>query len=401
MNTLFPFGFSPATQLYLSLYVLTFAVHVVLMSYVLAGTGYVAISALFTRPARGDEPAESSPVAASALLIDWLPFALGVAITAGVAPLLFLQILYKESFYTANLLLFHRWMAIVPVLIVGFYLLYLRKSETARRWPRAARAAVSMVAFGCFGFTAWSWTGNHLLALDRAAWVSLYESGATPAPSAEMLTRLALWGAAAVPIMAAVLGWQLRSRGPRAGTERGDDAAVIAVARVALLGLAASVALAYLYVYLLSQQRASGQTSPFASAAARPYVWALVAGVAAQAAAWGRIRLGRHWSRGALVTIALGVATSVLAGSVVRESLRLSRVDVGALAALHQEAAGSAGMVGFLISAALVAGVAAWCLVATRRALRGRLSAQAPAQTAVGDDEGGPSAALGDRGGAE
>ena len=114
----------------------------------------------------------------------------------------------------------------------------------------------------------------------------------------------------------------------------------------------------------------------------------IAGGVAAQAAAWGRIRLGRHWSRGALLTIALGVATSVLSGAVVRESLRLSRVDVGALATLHQEAAGSAGMVGFLLSAALVTGVAAWCLTATRRALRGQSSVQASAQPEAGDGDG-------------
>ena len=62
------------------------------------------------------------------------------AITAGVAPLLFLQILYQREFYTANLLLFNRWMAILPVLIVGFYSLYLIKGDWLwqQRWPLRA-----------------------------------------------------------------------------------------------------------------------------------------------------------------------------------------------------------------------------------------------------------------------
>ena len=39
-----------------------------------------------------------------------------------------IQVLYQHRMYTATLLLSHRFMAIVPVLIDGFYLLYLGKS---------------------------------------------------------------------------------------------------------------------------------------------------------------------------------------------------------------------------------------------------------------------------------
>ena len=49
---------------------------------------------------------KSDPLAAP--LRDWLPFVLSAAITAGIAPLLFVQILYQRAFYTANLLLFNR-----------------------------------------------------------------------------------------------------------------------------------------------------------------------------------------------------------------------------------------------------------------------------------------------------
>jgi hypothetical protein len=102
---------------YLALAILTFALHALAIGFVVAGTAVVALAA-----ARGRADA---PIAAATR--DWLPFALGLGITAGVAPLLFVQLLYQPRFYTANLLLFVRWLAIVPALIVGFYALYLAR----------------------------------------------------------------------------------------------------------------------------------------------------------------------------------------------------------------------------------------------------------------------------------
>ena len=67
----------------------------------------------------------------SKVVCDWLPAILGLAITAGIAPLLFVQILYKHQFYTANLLLFNRFMLLLPALIVAYYMLYLVRSHAS------------------------------------------------------------------------------------------------------------------------------------------------------------------------------------------------------------------------------------------------------------------------------
>ena len=75
---------------------------------------------------------------------------LGLAITTGIATLLFLQILYKREFYTANLLLFNRFMLLLPALIFAYYMLYLIKSHAlGGRWA-ILRAPVTIVAFACF-----------------------------------------------------------------------------------------------------------------------------------------------------------------------------------------------------------------------------------------------------------
>jgi hypothetical protein len=381
--------------LYLVLYLGTLCLHAVLMSYVLAGSGYVAAATVLG--ARDRDPV-------ARVLADWLPFGLGLAITAGVAPLLFLQILYKESFYTANLLLFHRWMAVVPVLIVGFYLLYVGKSETARAWGRPARAAAAVIAFVCFGFAAWSWTGNHLVALERARWVELYLTRGIPAPSPAMLFRLAMWLAGSVPIMAMIVGWQLRHRAERSadgsgersadgsgdgstdgpGVKAGVDDDVEADGRarrrlavLALAGIALAMGFGYGHARLLDPSVRAVLASPGALA----YLVPLGLGLALQAGAWlalarGPARSGA-WSRPALIVAALGAVLAVSGTSLAREAVRLAALDVhgpglAAVADAQARAASSGGIVAFFVFLAINTALIAWCLRATRRALAQR-----------------------------
>ena len=207
MDHVFPFGFPFPTAWYLTLYVVTLTVHVVFMNYVLAGSGYLAIASLLNL-LRKERAEEASPI--FALVRDWLPFALSAAITAGIAPLLFLQILYQENFYTANLLLSHRWMAILPVLIIAFYLLYLLKSKMLRNeHHRVLRFVTTFLIFLCFAFTTWSWTENHLLSMDREVWNSFYGEERWRYYSSVLVPRLLLWAVGSMPMFCAWVGIQL------------------------------------------------------------------------------------------------------------------------------------------------------------------------------------------------
>ncbi|MDB5335459.1 MAG: hypothetical protein JWN70_1078, partial [Planctomycetaceae bacterium] len=69
MNLPFPLGFPAPTAFYLTLYVLTFALHQAFMHYVLAGSLYVAWSTTF--PGRESVSRNDQPIAAT--LRDWLP----------------------------------------------------------------------------------------------------------------------------------------------------------------------------------------------------------------------------------------------------------------------------------------------------------------------------------------
>lgn len=204
MMALFPFDLPAHGALYAVLYVASWSVHALLASYVLGGTAYVAAADLL-----GRERSPNGGLTVGSLLRDWLPFALGVAITAGVAPLLFVQILRKKAFYTANLLLFHGWMALLPVLIAGFYLLYAIKTKWYAN-NRKRRWWVSLPALFCMVFTAYSWTQNHLLSLQsQEQWATAYGGDSWEFWNPMAILRMLMWVSGALSVMPVLVAWQL------------------------------------------------------------------------------------------------------------------------------------------------------------------------------------------------
>lgn len=365
MTMPFPFGFPAATQLYLVLLVLTLLIHMVFMHYVLAGTAYLACGRLFGRRRAADCGWQQR-------LVDWLPFATGLAITAGVAPLLFVQILYQREFYTANLLLSHRWMAILPVLLVCFYLLYLQKSSWIMKRAWGWRIVVIWLAFAGFGFIAWSWTENHLLTLDEAAWADLYAAGGLRYVTAGLLPRLTGWFLLAFPTLAVELYWQGRLCGEPLDQPAALSTRVMGlgqVQRLAVTGLAGLLGgTAALCVYATTL---SAETWGLVSGGlGGPWLLLMLCGFLLQLIAWS-VAL---WS-GRLATPLAGLLTAgwllgLLGLLAVREVIRLAAVDLEALLAQHEKAAGIGGFPVFLVFATLSGTAIVWSIVAVRRGLR-------------------------------
>ena len=99
---------------------LTFLLHLVAMNVVLGGS----VLALHFRLSRRAEDA----VHRAALLGFFaraLPVAIAAAVTLGVAPLLFVQVLYGRLFFTSSILMAWLWLAVVPLVIVAYYGAYL------------------------------------------------------------------------------------------------------------------------------------------------------------------------------------------------------------------------------------------------------------------------------------
>lgn len=362
MTILFPLGFPGPTAFYLVLVVTTLFVHMVFMHYVLGGAAYLAVGRLFGRRL-------TAACGWQAMLVDWLPLATGLAITAGIAPLLFLQILYREGFYTANLLLSHRWMAILPVLILSFYLLYLQKSAwLARRGP-VARAAVAWLSFAGFWFIAWSWTENHLLSLDRAAWPRIYATAALGYESSGLVPRLATWLFLAFPTVALELFWQAWLYGDRFDRPTGLARLVAGLsplrrlAVMALAGLGGAATCAALYAATLPEATRAAVTG----ACGGGWLVVAIAGGVVQASVWLVAAVRDRLGMAAATMATLGWAAWLAGVLVVREVVRLAAVDVEQLADLHAQAATVGGLPVFLASAVITFTAIGWWIAKVRQ----------------------------------
>jgi hypothetical protein len=94
--------------------ILTFAIHITLANILLGG----GVIALYLKM-RG----ESSPSANA--VSERLPTIFALTVNFGVAPLLFLQVLYGQFFYTSAVLSASWWMTITALLILGYYAFYI------------------------------------------------------------------------------------------------------------------------------------------------------------------------------------------------------------------------------------------------------------------------------------
>ncbi len=211
MNSLFPFGFPWPTAMYLTLFIMTATIYVLCMNYVVAGAIVLVLG--YLAPGARQRVEGSSARSGLGLILkvvrDWLPAIFALAVTTGIAPLLCLQILYKRQFYTAESLIFHLWMLVLPALITAFCMLYLIKSQAlAGRWA-LLRGPATIVAVACLFYTAWVWAENHVLSIHESSWHHQHTSDSYIYRNAEIWPRLGYWITASFSTLAVALAWQL------------------------------------------------------------------------------------------------------------------------------------------------------------------------------------------------
>jgi len=293
----------------LALYIGTLALHAVFVAYVLAGSAFALVR-------------RQDPIAAT--VRDRLPFMLGCGITAGVAPLLFVQLLHQRRFYTANLLLGPRWFAVVPALIVGFYALYLAKASD--KWRRIALG----VALACFAFVAWSWSELHELMQADPEWAAFYAAGHRLFTAATIAPRFVTAIGAMATLFATVAAWAT------------DDAGRKRLAAIALAGRTVSI-LGAVWLW-----RAGFSVDGPAVA----WFGILAAATALDVAAWALVL--RRPTDLVLALATGGGTAALLAAAVVREAPRVALIEV------HAQAEVSGGAVVFAVALVVGAAAIAW-----------------------------------------
>lgn len=112
------------------LLVFTFILHVLAMNFLLGGTVILAVSSFLGR--RDPKHHEFARRASQAM-----PSVAAFTITLGVAPLLFVQLIYGQLFYTSSVLMAWYWLAVVFLVMLGYYGIYWFQMEQDKLGPAA------------------------------------------------------------------------------------------------------------------------------------------------------------------------------------------------------------------------------------------------------------------------
>jgi hypothetical protein len=164
-----PIPLSAPVWLIWFLLMLTYALHVIPMNLVLGGSVIAAIARFKTK---GDT--ESIPFRMAQLITSWMPVAIAATVTFGVAPLLFVQVIYGRLLYTSSILMGWFWLLVVPILILAYYSSYYLSFRAKADESRAQKIAVfSSFLFIVIGFI---YTANMSLMLLPEKFLPIYLS---------------------------------------------------------------------------------------------------------------------------------------------------------------------------------------------------------------------------------
>ncbi len=100
-----------------------------------------------------------------------LPVAMGITITFGIVPLLFLQVLYGQAFFASSVLMAWPWLSIPMVLILAYYGFYL--NALARDWLGRLRPWIILKSFLVLVWVALIFTSNATLMSKPSIWLAI------------------------------------------------------------------------------------------------------------------------------------------------------------------------------------------------------------------------------------
>jgi hypothetical protein len=138
--------------LFQALLVFTFFLHLLFMNLTLGGTLLAWISHL-RAGGRSDGP--YGVLAGRMMAVN--KFTISMAITTGVAPLLFIQVIYQQFFYSGTILLGWTWFGLIALVMAAYYAAYLYKFRGA---PSRGKGGGVWLAVSAVGFLAVSTNGN-------------------------------------------------------------------------------------------------------------------------------------------------------------------------------------------------------------------------------------------------
>lgn len=146
------------------LLLVTFFLHILAMNFMLGG----AVLALVARRAKNREQGNRM----FADIAKKLPSLLPATITIGIAPLLFLQVLYGQFFYTSSVIVAWPWFLVLVFLTLAYYGFYYASFNGAQ-YPEKAKTvmSVSVILVFIIGFI---YSNNLTLSQTPSRWAGKY-----------------------------------------------------------------------------------------------------------------------------------------------------------------------------------------------------------------------------------
>lgn len=184
------------------LWVVTFLIHLVFVNVVLGGSLLAALVGSGRPGAHGIR----------SFFVEANGWAISFAITFGIAPLLFMQVLFGRFFYTATLLLAWPWLGMLGILTVAYYLNYLAKARLAE--GGGVRLILLLEAVG-FVVIAGIQVAINLLHLQPGRWESVAAQASAALSDPAFAPRLLHYVLAAVAMSGVILAFAAtRQTGP-------------------------------------------------------------------------------------------------------------------------------------------------------------------------------------------
>lgn len=162
-----PMGY-PAPYWFLVLFkVLGFTLHMLPMNLWFAG---IPVALLLRRRAGSPE------ALIGGRLMNAMPVVVACGVNLGIVPLLFTQVAYYKAFYPAGILMAWPWFAVIPLLTVAYYGVYVyalgMRAGSLPPWRRAAGWVASIL----FVIIGWLFVNNFSLMTRIDAWTGLWEA---------------------------------------------------------------------------------------------------------------------------------------------------------------------------------------------------------------------------------
>ncbi len=196
------------------LWVLTFFIHLLFVNTVLGGT---LLAAAAGAAGRGSREVRT-------LFVEVNSWVIALAVTFGIAPLLFIQVVLGRFFYSATILVGWAWFGVLILLTIGYYLNYVAKFRL--RAGKDAGAVVAIEAL-CFVAIAAIQVTVNLLHLQPGRWEAVADRPWAALADPTFVPRFLHFVLAAVAMAGALAAFVAVRRAARGG----DAAALQGMAR--------------------------------------------------------------------------------------------------------------------------------------------------------------------------